>query len=75
MAVVWKHPPQVLRSFPNLKLVSSLGAGVEHILNDLTFTACPADHPHRGREPHHLDAQLRVDGCAQYSQAAEVLPK
>jgi len=37
MAVAWKHPPQVLRDFPNLKLVSSLGAGVEHILNDATL--------------------------------------
>ena len=37
MAVVWKHPPRVLQAFPNLELVSSLGAGVEHILNDLTL--------------------------------------
>lgn len=37
MAVVWKHPPKVLRAFPNLELVSSLGAGVEHILNDVTL--------------------------------------
>lgn len=34
MAVVWKHPPGVLARFPHLKLVSSLGAGVEHILQD-----------------------------------------
>lgn len=32
MAVVWKHPPHVLHEFPNLKLVSSFGAGLEHIL-------------------------------------------
>lgn len=37
MAVVWKHPPGVLRGFPNLQLVSSLGAGVEHIFNDDTM--------------------------------------
>ena len=37
MAVLWKHPPKALRNFPNLKLVSSLGAGVEHILNDATL--------------------------------------
>ncbi|MCB0549045.1 MAG: glyoxylate/hydroxypyruvate reductase A [Phaeodactylibacter sp.] len=37
MAVVWKHPPSVLKAFPNLELVSSLGAGVEHILNDATL--------------------------------------
>ncbi|MCO6475677.1 MAG: glyoxylate/hydroxypyruvate reductase A [Phaeodactylibacter sp.] len=39
MAVVWKHPPRVLRAFPNLELVSSLGAGVEHILHDATLPA------------------------------------
>lgn len=34
MAVVWKHPYGVLQSYPNLKLVNSYGAGVEHMLND-----------------------------------------
>jgi glyoxylate/hydroxypyruvate reductase len=34
MAVVWKHPPGILHSFPNLKLASSFGAGVEHLLAD-----------------------------------------
>ena len=34
MAVVWKHPPDVLAQFPHLKLVSSFGAGVEHIMQD-----------------------------------------
>lgn len=34
MAVVWKHPPNVLSQFPNLELVSSFGAGVEHIMQD-----------------------------------------
>lgn len=34
MAVVWKHPAGILNTFPNLKLVSSLGAGVEQILAD-----------------------------------------
>lgn len=33
-AVAWNHPKQVLNSFPNLKAVSSLGAGVDHILQD-----------------------------------------
>jgi glyoxylate/hydroxypyruvate reductase A len=32
MAVVWKHPPGILSEFPSLKLVSSFGAGLEHIL-------------------------------------------
>lgn len=33
-AVVWLHPYGVLREFPNLKLICSMGAGVDHILND-----------------------------------------
>ncbi|GAA0877145.1 glyoxylate/hydroxypyruvate reductase A [Algoriphagus jejuensis] len=34
MAMVWQHPPGYLRELPNLKLISSLGAGVDHILSD-----------------------------------------
>lgn len=34
MAVVWKHQPDSLYAFPHLKLVSSMGAGVDHILKD-----------------------------------------
>ncbi|MGH9321229.1 MAG: 2-hydroxyacid dehydrogenase [Vicinamibacteria bacterium] len=33
-AFVWKHPAGLLRSFPNLKGILSLGAGVESILRD-----------------------------------------
>lgn len=33
-AVVWKHPEGVLNQFPNLRLIHSLGAGVDHILSD-----------------------------------------
>ncbi|MEK6478071.1 glyoxylate/hydroxypyruvate reductase A [Catalinimonas sp. 4WD22] len=33
-AVVWKHPKGLLNQFPNLKLIHSLGAGVDHILSD-----------------------------------------
>lgn len=36
-AVVWNHPPHSLAQFPNLKAVSSLGAGVDHILDDETL--------------------------------------
>jgi glyoxylate/hydroxypyruvate reductase A len=32
----WNQPPGVLRQFPNLKCISSLGAGVEHLLSDST---------------------------------------
>ena len=34
VALVWKHPRGALRDLPNLKLVQSLGAGVDHILLD-----------------------------------------
>mgnify|MGYP006310614769 CR=1 FL=1 len=33
-AVVWKHPAGILKRFENLKLVYSLGAGVDHVLSD-----------------------------------------
>lgn len=34
MAILWKHPEGILKKMPGLKLISSLGAGVEHILTD-----------------------------------------
>ena len=34
MAFLWQHPPGYLKNLPNLKLISSLGAGVDHILSD-----------------------------------------
>ena len=34
MALLWQHPAGYLKTFPNLKLISSLGAGVDHILSD-----------------------------------------
>ncbi|HEX6981752.1 MAG TPA: glyoxylate/hydroxypyruvate reductase A [Balneolaceae bacterium] len=33
-AVCWNHPGHVLDQYPNLKAVSSLGAGVDHLLSD-----------------------------------------
>jgi len=33
-ALVWNPPPGVLRTFPNLKVVFSLGAGVDHLMSD-----------------------------------------
>ena len=38
MAVLWKHPIRTIVSLPQLELVSSLGAGVEHILSDPNLT-------------------------------------
>lgn len=34
MAVVWKHKPEWLYRYPNLQVVSSMGAGVDHIIAD-----------------------------------------
>jgi len=34
--VSWDQPPHVLNQFPRLKCISSIGAGVEHLLNDST---------------------------------------
>ena len=33
-AVVWKPPPGGLKSFPNLKCIVSMGAGIDHLLAD-----------------------------------------
>lgn len=33
-AVCWNHPQHLLDTFPNLKAVSSLGAGADHLLSD-----------------------------------------
>ena len=33
-AVCWNHPQHLLDGFPNLKAVSSLGAGADHLLSD-----------------------------------------
>jgi len=32
--VVWNHRPGLFKQLPNLKLIASLGAGVDHIMND-----------------------------------------
>lgn len=42
MALLWQHPPGYLSTLPNLKLISSLGAGVDHILSD---SAVPESMP------------------------------
>ena len=43
-AVSWRHPKNVFANYPNLQVISSLGAGVDHLLDDpdipdhITFT-------------------------------------
>jgi glyoxylate/hydroxypyruvate reductase len=32
--ILWQHPQGILETFPNLKLICSMGAGVDHILTD-----------------------------------------
>lgn len=41
-ALAWKPPKGVLRQFPNLRLIASIGAGVDHLLSDPDL---PADVP------------------------------
>ncbi len=36
-AVSWNHPEKVLQNYPNLRVVSSLGAGVDHLLKDASI--------------------------------------
>ncbi|MFD2512298.1 2-hydroxyacid dehydrogenase [Pontibacter locisalis] len=33
-ALVWNHPMGVFKEYPNLKCISSMGAGVDHVLKD-----------------------------------------
>lgn len=40
-AAVWKQPPGLLASLPNLKAIISLGAGVDHVLSDPTLPNVP----------------------------------
>lgn len=37
-ALVWQHPAGILSTFPNLKFVSSMGAGVDHIFTDKSIS-------------------------------------
>ncbi len=36
-AIAWKQPKNVFDSYQNLKVISSLGAGADHLLNDSTI--------------------------------------
>lgn len=36
-AVSWRHPKNVFTQYPNLKVISSLGAGVDHLIQDETI--------------------------------------
>ncbi|WP_339926078.1 glyoxylate/hydroxypyruvate reductase A [uncultured Cyclobacterium sp.] len=34
VVVLWQHPKNILKDFPNLKLICSMGSGVDHIMSD-----------------------------------------
>jgi len=40
-ACVWKPPPGLLTGLPNLKAIFSLGAGVDHLIDDATLPDVP----------------------------------
>ena len=40
-ALAWDPPPGELKTYPNLEVIFSLGAGVEHILRDPDLPALP----------------------------------
>lgn len=40
-AVVWKQQPNLLSKLPNLRVIFSVGAGVDHILSDRTLPDVP----------------------------------
>lgn len=39
VVLAWKQPRDELKRYPNLKLISSIGAGVEHLVEDPTLPA------------------------------------
>ncbi len=39
LAIAWNHPLGIFNEFPNLKCISSMGAGVDHVLRDPNLPA------------------------------------
>lgn len=56
-AVTWKHPRGVFKNYPNLKVIASMGAGVDHITSD-------PEIPENVTITRIVDKQLRVDMSA-----------
>lgn len=56
-AITWKHPRGIFKNYPNLKVIASMGAGVDHITSD-------PDIPENVTITRIVDKQLRVDMCA-----------
>lgn len=56
-AISWRHPRGIFKNYPNLKVIASMGAGVDHITSD-------PDLPENIKITRIVDKQLRVDMCA-----------
>lgn len=53
-AITWNHPPGIFRNYPNLEVVASMGAGVDHIMRD-------QDIPEEVKITRVVDEQLSKD--------------
>ena len=40
-AITWQHPQQDLQRYPNLRVIFSMGAGVDHLLDDVALPQIP----------------------------------
>lgn len=53
-ALSWKHPHGLYKEYPNLKVVASMGAGIDHVIND-------PDIPEQVKITRVVDEQLTKD--------------
>lgn len=53
-ALVWNHPPGIFSEFPNIKVIASMGAGVDHIVRD-------PELPDHAKITRIIDEQLATD--------------
>ncbi|TVZ27227.1 glyoxylate/hydroxypyruvate reductase A [Gillisia sp. Hel_I_86] len=53
-AVTWRHPKRVFNKYPNLKVIASIGAGVDHII-------CDPEIPKSALVTRVIDEQLTKD--------------
>ena len=67
-AIVWKHPPGSLQAFSNLKMISSLGAGVEHLLEDDNIPAHVSHYAYRESWPGPFYEKVYFGSGVKFSQ-------
>ncbi len=53
-AISWKHPRGIFKNYPNLKVIASMGAGVDHITSD-------PELPENVKITRIVDRQLTID--------------